>query len=108
MLSNRTHGHIQKRVGLRKLARDQVEGAKDAIVWAFESDCTVTQACRMAHVGRATFYQWLQRDASFAAKVEEARGPLLTQAPPAHTYEPVKTRELMTRLQRLNPAKYGS
>lgn len=104
---DQTHGHSPKRPGLRKLAADQVQGAREVIVWALQADCPVSEACRMAHVGRATFYEWLQRDPSFAASVEAARGPVIPKNLSMYAHDRMTTRDLISMLRRLKPARYG-
>jgi hypothetical protein len=58
----------------------------------------------MARVGRATFYQWAQRDPTFAAAVDDARAPVPVRVAEAmRPLEEKTSRELIAMLKRLHP-----
>ena len=45
---------------------------KQAVLQALEKTLgIVTRACKIAEVGRTTYYEWLQKDKEFAQKVED-------------------------------------
>jgi len=51
---------------------NKTEHHKKAVLEALEASLgVVTQACKMADVGRTTFYKWMKEDEEFALKVEE-------------------------------------
>jgi ABC-type cobalamin/Fe3+-siderophores transport system ATPase subunit len=68
-MSPSTHKRTKKR--LETLAKNTVK-AKAAVLEQLAQYPVVTNACKRASVGRATYYKWLESDAKFARSVEQA------------------------------------
>jgi len=82
---------------------EQIPGAKEALVCLLERDRTVARACLETRIGRSTFYQWLQRDRTFAAEVEEARSTVPPHLRRSSSLEEKTSRELRALLWRVHP-----
>ena len=102
-MANHTRGRGPKKLGPRKLMPEQIPGAKGALVCLLERDRTVAEACVEARVGRSTFYQWLQRDRTFATAVDLARPTVSSRISLSSSLEEKTSRELRALLERVHP-----
>lgn len=71
-----------------------VEAAKKKIVEAVGLGVSHRMACRVARVGRSTFYRWRKEDAEFDERVSLAEGEGVL-----HAAKEVRTTENPTRLK---------
>lgn len=72
------------------MAEQKVQPKKEELLKALEKSLgVVTTACKMARVGRTTFYEWLEKDSDFKKVVDDIKNVALDYAE-SKLYELIK------------------
>ena len=72
------------------MAAQKVQPKKEELLKALEKSLgVVTTACKMARVGRTTFYEWLEKDSDFKKVVDDIKNVALDYAE-SKLYELIK------------------